>query len=421
MMLSLPLASRALSTTFFMSEGARNWPFLMFTGLPGARDGVDEIRLAAEERRRLQHVDDLRHRGTSSSVCTSVSTGTPRDFFTLARISRPFSMPGPRYDLPLERFALSYDDLKMNGMPSAPSSPSAARHVHLELLALDDAGTGDEEERLLEPTSKLQSFISRMIALPGETRCAPTRSSRRDTAGRFAAMRSRSLRGPSRETVVRVGKDDDGRPCARQLRRDARDARRHRHALVAVAVDEERRHRTCPPVGPDRRAAIFREKPSRATHRGAIGDQPGLALSPRRIRFELRSRRAVVRRSPQRAHEALRERSSSGGTSARPSSRCRGCRSRIGHGDARGRRCDRRTQRCGFDAATHGASVPPWLWPWMPTADHTGRARKHFDRGRSILHQLLETRGRQSPFDAPTPRLSYTSAAMPARANSCAR
>jgi hypothetical protein len=35
MMLSAPpLTSRALSTTFFMSPGARNWPFLMLTGLP---------------------------------------------------------------------------------------------------------------------------------------------------------------------------------------------------------------------------------------------------------------------------------------------------------------------------------------------------------------------------------------------------
>ncbi len=27
-------AERALSMTFFMSQGAKNWPFLMFTGLP---------------------------------------------------------------------------------------------------------------------------------------------------------------------------------------------------------------------------------------------------------------------------------------------------------------------------------------------------------------------------------------------------
>jgi hypothetical protein len=71
-------AARALSTTFFMSPGARNWPFLMFTGLPLRRHGADEIGLAAQEGRRLQHVDhggdggDLRVRS-----CTSVSTGTP--------------------------------------------------------------------------------------------------------------------------------------------------------------------------------------------------------------------------------------------------------------------------------------------------------------------------------------------------------
>src|SRR5574340_825016 len=34
MMLSCPLASRAFSTTFFMSHGDRNCPFLIFTGLP---------------------------------------------------------------------------------------------------------------------------------------------------------------------------------------------------------------------------------------------------------------------------------------------------------------------------------------------------------------------------------------------------
>ena len=36
MILSPPLASCALATTLTMSSGARNWPFLMFTGLPAA-------------------------------------------------------------------------------------------------------------------------------------------------------------------------------------------------------------------------------------------------------------------------------------------------------------------------------------------------------------------------------------------------
>jgi hypothetical protein len=58
MICSLPTA-RALATTCFMSQGARNWPFLMLTGLP-ARHRLDEIGLAAQEGRRLQHVDHRR-------------------------------------------------------------------------------------------------------------------------------------------------------------------------------------------------------------------------------------------------------------------------------------------------------------------------------------------------------------------------
>jgi hypothetical protein len=44
---------------------------------------------------------------TSSSVCTSVSSGTPSCRFTSANICRPWSMPSPRNDLPELRFALS--------------------------------------------------------------------------------------------------------------------------------------------------------------------------------------------------------------------------------------------------------------------------------------------------------------------------
>jgi hypothetical protein len=69
---------------------------------------LDEIGLAAQEGRRLQHID---HRGDGGDLldrsCTSVSTGTPSCFFTSARISRPFSMPRPRKDLPELRLALS--------------------------------------------------------------------------------------------------------------------------------------------------------------------------------------------------------------------------------------------------------------------------------------------------------------------------
>ena len=51
------------------------------------------------------------------SSCTSVSTGTPILARTSASTLRPASMPGPRKLFAEERFALSYDALKMNGTP----------------------------------------------------------------------------------------------------------------------------------------------------------------------------------------------------------------------------------------------------------------------------------------------------------------
>ena len=48
-----------LATTFFMSQGARNWPFLTLTTLPVCGRGDQQIGLAAQEGRDLQHVDRL--------------------------------------------------------------------------------------------------------------------------------------------------------------------------------------------------------------------------------------------------------------------------------------------------------------------------------------------------------------------------
>ena len=94
-----------------MSRGARNWPFLIFTGLPGAGHRVNEIGLATQERGRLQHVD---HRCHFRDLLGIVHIGQHRHAdlaFTSARIASPSSMPGPRNDFPELRLALSYDDL----------------------------------------------------------------------------------------------------------------------------------------------------------------------------------------------------------------------------------------------------------------------------------------------------------------------
>ena len=58
-----------------MSPGARNWPFLIFTGLPRGGAGLDEIGLPAEEGRRLQHID---HRGHRSDLVLGMHVGQHR-------------------------------------------------------------------------------------------------------------------------------------------------------------------------------------------------------------------------------------------------------------------------------------------------------------------------------------------------------
>jgi hypothetical protein len=60
-------------------------------------------------------------------------------------------MPGPRKDAAELRLALSYDDLKMNGMPAlAQMSLSLPGDIHVKVARFDDAGPGDEEERPVE-------------------------------------------------------------------------------------------------------------------------------------------------------------------------------------------------------------------------------------------------------------------------------
>ena len=95
-------------TTGSMFSGARNCPFFTFTALPVRRGGDEQVGLAAEEGRDLQHVDDLAHRrGLLGALWKSVSTGTPTSRPTSARMARPSSRPGPRNESMLVRLALS--------------------------------------------------------------------------------------------------------------------------------------------------------------------------------------------------------------------------------------------------------------------------------------------------------------------------
>ena len=60
-------------------------------------------------------------------------------------------MPTPRNDCDELRLALSYDDLKMNGMRKRRADfLQLSRDVDLQLLRLDDARPGNEEQRPVE-------------------------------------------------------------------------------------------------------------------------------------------------------------------------------------------------------------------------------------------------------------------------------
>src|SRR5690606_30190 len=110
----------AFSTTGFMSQGERNWPFLMLTGLPA----LQALRMKSVWRTRNAGVCSTSTTAATSSIgvysCTSVSTGTPIWRLTSASTRRPSSRPGPRKLLPEVRLALSKLDLKMKFTPSRP-------------------------------------------------------------------------------------------------------------------------------------------------------------------------------------------------------------------------------------------------------------------------------------------------------------
>ena len=95
-----------------MSHGARNWPFLTLIARPVFAGGDQQVGLAAEEGRDLQHVDHLGDRArTAPASCTSVITGSPTCSRISAKIGSAASMPTPRAPARLVRLALSNEVL----------------------------------------------------------------------------------------------------------------------------------------------------------------------------------------------------------------------------------------------------------------------------------------------------------------------
>ncbi len=100
-----------LPATFFMSHGARNWPFLMLTGFPVLPAAI--IRSVWRHRKAgVWMISTTSATGAHcSGVWMSVKIGSPVFSLISARMGNPASSPIPRAPPIDERFALSNDVL----------------------------------------------------------------------------------------------------------------------------------------------------------------------------------------------------------------------------------------------------------------------------------------------------------------------
>ena len=95
------------AATFAMSQGARNWPFFTLIALAGLARGEQQVGLAAQEGRDLQHIDRL---GGRRALLRRMHIGQHRQAGrsrTSASIAEPLAMPMPRAAAALVRLALS--------------------------------------------------------------------------------------------------------------------------------------------------------------------------------------------------------------------------------------------------------------------------------------------------------------------------
>ena len=178
MICELPV-ERALSTTFCISHGERNCPFLMLTGF--CWDATFRMKFVCRQRKAgvcsTSTTADTSASGVSS--CTSVRTGTPISRRTRSRALRPASKPRPRKLAAEERLALSKEALKMNGMPRAAvmsRSRSATSRTSASLSTTQ--GPAIKKNGRSGPTSNAPSLMQSRgpAAMPRGIRAPPVRT-----------------------------------------------------------------------------------------------------------------------------------------------------------------------------------------------------------------------------------------------------
>ncbi len=161
-MLSAPLAALAFADNLQHVLRRKELPLLDVDRLAGARDGLDEIGLPAQEGGRLQHVHDRRH---FRHMVGFVHIGQHRDAYLALHFgqdAQAFGHPGSA-----KRCARTAIRLVVGGLEDERDADRGADllqlacDVDLELAGFDDAGTGDQEQRPVESDVEATQLPSR--------------------------------------------------------------------------------------------------------------------------------------------------------------------------------------------------------------------------------------------------------------------
>jgi hypothetical protein len=154
-----------LSITFFMSCRGEELALLDVHRLAALRHGADEVGLARQEGRRLQHVHHGRH---GRDLGLGVHVGQDGHVQLAPHLGQ--DLQAAFHAGAAERRAAGAVGLVVAALEDERNAQRAGDllqapgHVHLQLLALDHAGAGDQEEGPVETdveTAQLHATPSR--------------------------------------------------------------------------------------------------------------------------------------------------------------------------------------------------------------------------------------------------------------------
>jgi hypothetical protein len=135
-------------------------PLLDIHRLAGSRNGLDEVGLATEKGRRLQHIDDGSHGG---DVLLAMHVGQHRDTDLAPHLRENLQTAVDAR--PARRAPRAAVGLVVGGLEDVRQTQTSTDFLHLrgdldaQLERLGGARTGDQEQRLVDAGVEMQSFM----------------------------------------------------------------------------------------------------------------------------------------------------------------------------------------------------------------------------------------------------------------------